>query len=288
MDNDLKTLGSKLASAQEITILIKKDATLDVMASALALYLTLLEAQKSVTIISPTAPLVRDSHLVGLDQIKTSLPGKNLVLTINVEGDVVDKVTSAVEGGKLSLTIIPKPKTPTITKDDIVFSQSGSLSDLVVIFGAQSLQDLASLKEGVVQLTDQSTSVNITNQTGASFATLNFVDPAASLSELTTAIIQELKLPLTQDIAGNLMRGIQSATNNLQSESLTADTFEALAVLYRAGARYLPESSFTQAKIIDNTPIFEERLQEDKKDLEAVQEEIKDWLKPKIYTTSDK
>jgi hypothetical protein len=284
MQNDLIAIQDKLASVKDLLIIVAKDPSLDVMAAALSLYLSLEATGKNVKVLCESASTVRDSHLVGIDKVKQNLGGGDLVLTVNVEGDVVDKVTSAVEGGKLSLTIIPKSGHPAFSAKDIVFNNTAITSDLIFAVGGSSQADFGPV--------NTPTLVNISNLQ-SSFGQINLVDSESSLCELVTALVQELRLPLTDDIASNLMQGIEAATNNLQSEGMTADTFEALAILYRAGARHRVQPIFQQATIIDNTPIIEERQNEDRADIAAVEAELhsmtkpeEDWLKPKIFNSS--
>ena len=307
MENDLQALGAKLAESKDILIFIAENPSSDVMASSLGLYLALKSSGKKVSVVCESQALVRDSRLVGLDEVKNTLAGHNLTLTINVEGDVVDKVTSAVNAGKLTLTIVPKDGFGAITKENILFGSSGAQADLTLVMGAGSLSDVGSIAVSEASFFAQTTIANISN-VNSYFGKINLVDPTSSLSELVTAVIQELKLPLSEDAAGNLMQGIEAATNNLQSENMTADTFEALAVLYRAGARHHSLPTHPVATIIDNTPVILERATEDQKDIQALEEELHSmaekpdlaaeveaatvgshsspdpaWLKPKIF-----
>lgn len=305
MQNELNQLKAKLATAKSLLILLPQNTSTDTMAAALALFLSFTDAGRAPDLVSVAEPLVRDSHLVGLDRVKNTLSGQNLVLTVDVAGDVVDKVTSTVVDGKLSLTVIPKSGFAPLKPSDIRFGSSGSTADLIFALGADSLAAFGSLPTAEAALFSQATIVNLSSLPSA-YGSINLVDPSSSLCELVTAVIQELGLPLSQDAANNLMLGIESATDNLQSTSLTADTFEALAILYRAGARRQPKSTLPQATIINNTPIIDtqviaEREREDQLDIDAIKTELHDmstpsttppdvqpeWLKPKIFKSSN-
>ena len=75
------------------------------------------------------------------------------------------------------------------------------------------------------------------------------------------------------------MQGIESATSGLSSPNMTADTFEALAILYRNGARRTPSAPPTQtAKIVADMPIIDRGNQPAK-----VESPKEDWLQPKIF-----
>jgi hypothetical protein len=290
--SDLQSFQTKLQSATSILIALPQNAPKDTVAAALALYLSLKGSGKSASIVSSTQPVVRDSYLVGLDKIETGVGGQNLVITINLPEDAVDKVTSNVEGGHLNLVLQPKPGNPPITGDNLVFGSSGAAADLIITVGAGSLTDMGAISEKEHELFTKDKIINLSNKPG-NFGSINLTDPSASCSELVTALLQELKLPLSQDIAGNLMQGIQVATNNLTASNMTADTFEALAVLYRAGARRTSPAEASAkagpAKIVNNLPIQDVETKGAKPpEIKPAPDQPKseaepDWLKPKIF-----
>ena len=102
MQDQLNALKAKLQEISSVLITFSATANQDSIAAALAFYLSLKSSGKKVAIVSSTPVTVRDSHLVGLDKIKTDLGGNNLVITLNVPEDRVDKVTSNTEGGHLN------------------------------------------------------------------------------------------------------------------------------------------------------------------------------------------
>ena len=286
MNEELQNLKSKVATAGSILIALPENPSQDIVAAALALYLSLTQSGKQASVVAASAPVVRDSHLVGVDKIATDVGGKNLVMTIGGPDDAVDKVTSNTEGGHLNLVIIPKKGTPGLTQNDVTFSYSGSAADLVIVVGAADLKDLGALAEKEHEVFARENLVNMSNQVG-SFGSVNLTDPSSSNSELVTAVLQELALPLDVDIANNLMRGIEDATSGLSSPNMTADTFEALAVLYRTGARRVPPAAGghlepAPAKIVSDMPIVEPTRPAPQPSAQA------DWLKPKILTAKDK
>jgi len=282
MQDQLNTLKSKLAGVNSLLITFPNNPSQDSVAAALSLYLSLKQSGKNVHIVSSTLPIVRDSHLVGLDKIKTEVGGNNLVITLNVPEDRVDKVTSNTEGGHLNLIINPREGSAAITDKDVIFSYSGGVADLLIIVGAADLKDIGALAEKENELFSKSPIANISNQVG-SFGSINITDPSSSNSELVTALLKELALPMDIDIANNLMRGIEAATEGLSSPNMTADTFEALAVLYRTGARRETRTiPVTQAKIIADMPIVDNGPAP-KEDLSAETSVKADWTKPKIF-----
>jgi len=276
MNDQLQELKSRLGTANTVLLTIKEDPSQDIVASALALYLSLKQSGKSVSIVSSSSPVVRDSHLVGLDKITQDIGGTNLTITFDVPENVIDKVTSNTDGGHLNLIIAPTKGSPAITQANIKFGYSGAVADLVIVVGASQLAEVGRLAEKEVELFAKDRLVNLSNQNG-SFGTINITDPSSSNSELITALLKELSLPLDIDIANNLMQGIDAATAGLSSTEMTADTFEALAVLYRAGARRQSKPVTPQAQIISDMPIIDNHTPQAPED---------DWTKPKIYSST--
>lgn len=290
MQDELTKLKALVSSAQSILLALPQNPSQDVVAAALALYLSLKQSGKSTSVVASTLPIVRDSHLVGLDKITTDVGGTNLVITLDVPENAIDKVTSNTEGGHLNLVINPAKGATPITADNVKFGFSGAAADLVLVIGAADLADIGALADKEHELFAKERVANISNQVG-SFGAVNLTDPSSSNSELITALLKELALPLDIDIANNLMQGIESATSGLSSPSMTADTFEALAVLYRAGARrQTPTIPVTQAKIVADMPIIDHGAPASSPVISSVAEESKtapspDWLQPKVFSS---
>ncbi len=286
MNDQLQALKTKLGETKSTLLVVPENPSQDVVAASLAFYLSLSQSGKTCSIVASSAPVVRDSHLVGLDKITTDVGGENLVITLNVPENAIDKVTSNTEGGHLNLIVNPAKGAPVITDKDIKFSYSGAAADLVIVIGAADLKDVGSLAEKENELFALERLVNISNQVG-SFGSINITDPSSSNSELVTALLKELSLPMDVDIANNLMRGIEEATDGLSSPNMTADTFEALAVLYRTGARRTaPLKATPTATIVNDMPIVDNGAPGETVKLDASTSQDTpqpDWLQPKIF-----
>ncbi len=296
MNDQLQELKTKLGTAQSVLLTIPTSPSQDVVAAALALYLSIKQSGKATTIVASSSPVVRDSHLVGLDKITEGVGGENLVITLDVPENYIDKVTSNTEGGHLNLIINSAKGVTPINSENVKFSYSGASADLVIVIGAADLKDVGSLAEKENELFSKERLVNISNQVGT-FGAINITDPSSSNSELITALLKELALPIDVDIANNLMQGIESATSGLSSPNMTADTFEALAILYRTGARRTPPVAPSKtATIVSDMPIIDHGAVPGS-ELEAERNVVKDssepsvapspdWLQPKIFKGS--
>lgn len=293
--DDLQSLRQGIEQAKSIIIFPVANATLDGIAASLALYLTLEQSGKMVTIACTTDSVVRDSRLVGLDKITKEIGNANLVISFPYAEEKVEKVSYNVNGDEFNLIIQPKSGSTPVGQDELSYSYTGADADLIFVLGAQEVNEVGAILSQEKDLLKKATLVNISNKTG-SFGQINLVDPNSSLSEIIVALVTELGLKISQDVANNLMRGIEEATDNLSSPNLTADTFEALAMLYRAGARRQVEAEPTlEAKEsmraitsdIQNSKDQEKNISVDLQS--ATEDKDKpDWLTPKIFKGSTK
>ncbi len=302
---DLASIKSIISKSHKILVLTPDQPSFDQVAASLSLYLILKQAGKEAIVASNSQPLVRDSHLVGLDKLKTEIGQANLVISFPYREEQVNKVVSDIQGDVFNLVIEPKSGHSPVKIEDLKFSYRGAQADLIIVVGARQLDDVGPILLEEKELLEKAPVLNISNQP-SSFGKFNLVDPQASLSEIVTALSQELGYQLNQDIAQNLLLGIEAATDHLQSANLTADTFEALAVLYRAGARRLKQSQPTPAQKesvknltqhLNRTDFKPENEAKPKPKyvpvppLEKTSEPASvtpqpDWLKPKIFKSS--
>lgn len=247
MNKAFSELGSLLTPAQTILITIPKNPNFDQAAACLALFLSLQKTGKQVSVLSSEEMTVGFSHLVGVDKIGSKLDGQDLVVSLPMEK--VEKVTSSDEGGRLNLVIRAKPGSLPIKKEEIVFSSTRPTVDLILAIGVDKLENLGKIYQENKNLFEENPLVNIGP---------NFLNPqASSCSEVVADLIQNLGLPVDEDIGGNLLLGLREATDNFQNPTTTAATFEAAAFCLKTGVKSEP--------LVSPSP---------------------DWLEPKIYKGS--
>ena len=70
---------------------------------------------------------------------------------------------------------------------------------------------------------------------------LSFARPASCLSEVVAFLIREGNFTLDNDIATNLLAGIEKASGNFSTNEVTANTFEVVAYLMKKGGRRLSQ-----------------------------------------------
>lgn len=231
-----------LQNAQTVLILLPQNPPLDAVAAGLALYLALTKSQLNTIIGCTTEMTVNFNRLFGVDKIKPRIGNQNLVISFAYPEDSLEKVSydKDLANKKFNLTIEPKAGMLPLDPGQVEYSHTGSNADLIFVIGVRSLEDLGHLYQQEKKLLDdkQKTLVNLSHlDKNAQFGTVNLYDPTVSgSSEITFTVLKALGLPIKQDIATNLLAGIESATNNLTTAS-SADTFEVIAQLMRLGAK---------------------------------------------------
>lgn len=274
------SLRSIIDQSSSVLILLPVKPYLDQVAAGLALYLSLRET-KNVSITSPSPMTVELNRLVGVDKISSELGSKNLVISFTgYKADDIEKVSWDIDNEQFRLTVVPKPGVVAPKKEQAKLSYSGVSGDTVILVGgineshfpAINSQDLAGAKlvhVGTRQLTS-STDKNV----------ISLATPGSTVSEIMASLIKEIGADINSDMATNLLMGIEQGTNKFSAGNITAETFQLVAELMRAGGRRLgrtpPKESFPPGAIPGKIPT--QPIQETKP-----QKTPKDWLEPKIY-----
>lgn len=305
-----------IPNAKSILIALPTGASIDLLAAGLALYLSLIQTKKEVSIIMDGPVLVGHTSLFGAGQIQNRLPQSsngNFVLTLGGVANPNDPqrpIPSVVnmdykaEGTDLKLIFNVVPGM-SFEPTHITPSREGGKFDLVFVIGVINLNLL-----GNIYTTNQSTFsgvhlINIDNNpANAQFGASNVIDPAASsLSEIMAQVLPGLALPIDADIAANILAGIYIATDNLQSGNVSADTFLVVAEAMRAGGKKpaaptLPNQqaqafsdAFTMPPVVtpQATPSTYRSSPEERPAGEGLMSEGEvinpepDWLTPKIF-----
>lgn len=287
--SEVDSIREKITSAQNILILTRNNPSYDGLASALALYLTLQKNGKKAAICSPNDLTVSYSDLVGVNKIKKEISGKNFVISLDYQEGAIEKVSYNIENNKFNLIIQPREGSNwQITPENIQFNYQPTDFNLIILLESISQEELNTFYPNEQELFSKTPIITIDKGVSNSqFATINLTSPdSASISEIIVHLLVELKLGLDKDVAANLLKGIYSATDNLQNIQITPETFEALALCLRSGAQI--SSSPTQA--IDKAS--QETLSSLAKPKQVQPQEEKsgqppdDWLKPKIFKGS--
>lgn len=240
MDNNtIQQIKDTINQSQSIGVIAPKNPSLDEMAAATALYLILKNANKNVSIASPSDPIVEVSSLVGIDKVKKTLEGSggNGDLTVSfpyTEGEI-EKVSYTLEEGYLNIIVKASEQGLSFDEKDVEFSRGGGAVDLVFTIGVPRLTELDALFD--TQNPDIRI-INIDNKDeNENYGDIVLVSPKlSSISEGVADLAVALGLQIDEDSAQNLLSGITGATENFQNPRTSSLAFEMVALLMKKGA----------------------------------------------------
>lgn len=228
---NIEKLEATIAAAESFLVVLGENYTLDELAAALALGLSLEKAGKKVTVFSPRQALVEEASLFGVSQVTNQLSLGKLVISIPDALVSVDKVTHYLDGENLNIVVHPIDSTVRLETDKVTVQKQASVANCLILINRKmtEFQDTLSPQEqksyanlpafviGKVLTAD-----NIGIWVSAADADI------VSVSETTTWIVKRLGLPIDSDCASNLFQGMSAATGFVPPAA-TASTFEAAA-----------------------------------------------------------
>lgn len=263
-----------MSAAKSVLVLLPSKPYFDQVAAALSFYLAIKD-KKEAAIVCPSPMIVEFNRLVGVNKISTEAGNKNLVLRFaGYKASDIEKVSYDVENGEFRLTVVPKAGFTTPKKEQVDLSYSGISADTVVLIGGGNETHFPSLTQELAG----AKIVHIgTRALAGEGAVLSFARPASSVSELVAHLLEEAGLSIDADIATNLLMGLEEGSREFKGQDVTAETFETIAKLLRAGGRRTsqrPDRSAFPAGAIPGE-VFQEP--------EKKEEPPKDWLEPKVY-----
>lgn len=266
---------------EEIVIFLPETATRDTMAAALSLYLSFTSdpLHKLVKVAYPKPPTVAWSHLVGINKVIPAVGNKNFIISLDYIEGSIERVSYNIEGNKFNLVIEPKPGTEMFSEKNVHYNYSGLNAGLLIIIGAQSLEQLGKTYTDNKKIFDSKPIVvldhNIQNK---QYGKVNLVRPASCTSEIVAHVLSNGAFPVSSDIATNLYDGLVTGSRNFSSPQVTASTFEAAALLMKNGARRQTPGFMRVSEELPRGEFATSR--EEEKQLPP------DWLKPKIFKGS--
>ncbi len=298
----LQKIKDLLPKHEHIGIAVGKNPSIDEMGAALALYLTLTQSQKKVTVASPEDPLVEVSSLVGIDKVEKSLNGGegDLIVSFPYKDGEIEKVSYTIEDNPLNIVVKAGSNGITFSETDVKYKRGGAAPSLLFVIGTPRLSDLGSLFDP--DALKDTTVVNIDNKAdNQGFGDIVLVSPRfSSVSEQVAYLLSFLQLSLDVDSAQNLMSGILQETDNFQKPTTSYLAFEMAGMLLRRGAQRQsnnlyrqPQQRFVQTDESDflmPEEAVEDINQAKKEEPKVQQRENKnpppDWLMPKVYRGS--
>ncbi len=306
MNGNFDAIRQVLAKNGSIVVTVGPKPTVDEMGAALALYLSLRDSGKDVSVVSPQEVLVEVSNLVGVDQVRKSYQGGrsgDLTVSFPYQEGEIDKISYTLEKGHLNIIVKASAMGLSFSEKDVLFRRSADTPSVIFTVGVAKLSDLTPIFN--LDSIKNTTIINIDNNAdNQGFGEVVLVNPqASSLSEEVANLILGLDLRLDVDSSQNLLSGLSFATNNFSNPRTSALAFEMAAIMMRNGAkrgqRTKDRQAFIQRPSQQQNPNISQNssqnqnpnnrgnitreYQKENKDDEAPPG---DWLAPKIFKGS--
>ncbi len=228
-----------ISPATKILLAVPKILNPDTAGAVLGLALFLEKLKKQPEILANEDFLEKYPFLPKNLPVKTSLSAvQSLAIVINIAQKPLAEISYAKEEHKAKIFL--KSNQEIFTPEDISFETQRAPYDLIIILGAQSLEDLGGIFDSNAELFFQTDKINIDNHPGnRHFGGLNLVDiNSSSIAETLTLLFKEYEAELMdEDIATSLLAGIVAKTNSFQHPKVSPASFLAASELVSLGAR---------------------------------------------------
>jgi len=227
---NVEKLKESLGRTENILIVVGDSYSLDELAAALSLGLSLEKAAKKVKLFSHKAPLVEEASLFGVSKLVNAAASGKLIISIPEALESVDKVTHYLDGETLNIVVHPANPQVRLSPAKIKISTQEELPDLIILLNSSWNDFVNTLntqdqkiysdipKFAVGRVSDESQEVTWISSL-----------ENACISEIVTWTLAKLDLPIDSDCASNLFQGMQSATKFLPPVA-TANTFAAASI----------------------------------------------------------
>ncbi len=234
-----------LDTAQSVLVIINSDSDFDVLAASSALFLSLEQSGKEVVYASPDLFSEVNQNLIGVDQIKTEVSNKNLIVSFDYAETAVEKVSYHIgeETNRFYLTVQPQKGQRPLDKNTVDIGYVGAEADLIFMIGVHDYESLEHLYLGNEQLFTDTTVIAINNfEAEVGDIRLN-TSESTNMSSAVAEMIRQADLEISGDAATNLLLSLEETTDSFRSLSITPDLLETAAWLMRQGARRVRQAS---------------------------------------------
>jgi hypothetical protein len=244
---DFSPLANVMPEAQSVLCFIHPQATYDAVAAALAFCMAAREAGKSCEVICEEPMRVEYNYLVNIDQVGHEAGNRDLVISFDYNDEQVDKVSYNIndESKRFELIVSPKSGAQPLDPQTVQFSRAGLAADVILLFGYHAFDELGAIYEKEKYAIERAYTVAFTQSKITPFAKLHLAmrADAYSYSEMVYYLVRQLQLgKMNEDIATNLLSGVEYATERFMQPNLPARVFETVAQLMRAGGKRQPQN----------------------------------------------
>ncbi|MFA5749947.1 MAG: hypothetical protein WC895_01855 [Candidatus Shapirobacteria bacterium] len=217
-----------LISTAKTALVAVPQLTIDSLAAALALALTLKKSNIETKVFCPTKTDANYSKLSGLDLLIDTYNQNDLVITLDYPLTQIEKVNYNQDNGKLNLIVQTKDGSPKVAENQISITNQSVSADINFILGDEILLGTAA------NMVNNGNWIQISpNDNIRPWAKASVVDQDAPFCEIFTFLIPMLGLNLDVESAKNLLIGLRVATQSF-SVNVSPETFEAGAACLKA------------------------------------------------------
>lgn len=234
MENSFRSV---IDQSKSILILVPTQPYFDQVAAAMGLYLSL-RKDKDIQVYSPTPTTVEFNRIIGVNKLTQELGSKNLIIRFtDYKADDIERVSYDIENSQFRLTVIPRQRISPPAQDQVELSYSGISADTIIMIGGTNESHFPAItsKELVNANIVHIGTKDLTLSSNKAY--ISFSRPASSVSEVVADLLKESSFAIDEDVATNLVMGIENASNNLTDESVTAETFSVFSDLMRLGGK---------------------------------------------------
>jgi nanoRNase/pAp phosphatase (c-di-AMP/oligoRNAs hydrolase) len=217
-----------LLSTAKTALIAVPQLTIDSVAAALALALSLKKSNIETKVFCPTKPDANYSKLSGLELLVNTFNQNDLIITLDYPLTQIEKVNYNQDNGKLNLIVQTKEGAPKVAENQIAITSQSTTCDINFILGEETQLGAAA------NMVNSGNWVQISpNDNIKAWAKANIVDQDAPFCEIFSFLIPMIGLNLNVDSAKNLLIGLRVATQSF-SINVSPETFEAGAVCLKA------------------------------------------------------
>lgn len=261
---NIRPIVDTINKASSLLIIAGGEPTVDTLGSALALSLGLQSIGKRAQVVSLHPILAQHGRLVGCDKVEQQIASeRTFVISLPDAVDSIEKISCYAQEKTLNIVLQPYADVKNFdTKNMQITSTQGGF-DAIIYVNVANNQEADHLFGDKMQQMAQLPSIAL-GQVGDRRIQNALVDPQTPATAiLIMQVVQELRTPLSADIANNLLQAIYEATDDFHSPTVSPDIFMAAGQLLQvvrgeAGSNYqpmAPESRQAQPGIAQKMPL---------------------------------
>lgn len=233
----LAQVAEKIRGAASVLVALKKDPNIDELAAAIGLTQIIDKMEKHGTAIF-SGQLPAGLSFLKPEEVFEENANSLQDFIISLAKEKADHLRYKVEGDFVKIFITPYRTS--LSDKDLEFSHGDFNVDLVIAMNVAEPSELDAALSEYGRILHNAAVVNITTGAPGKFAEIEWSNPAASsLSEMVVQLVGalgETSQLVGKDEATALLTGIIAATERYSNERVGDETFEASAVLKKAGA----------------------------------------------------